>query len=63
MGCDPIIIIGQDMAFTYGSMYAGEVPGTVVDGAGKQKKGYVLAKDIYGNEVYTPAISCNEKLV
>jgi len=54
MGCDPIIIIGQDMAFTYGSMYAGEVPGTVVDGAGEAKRrGYVLAKDIYGNEVYT----------
>ncbi|HOM02865.1 MAG TPA: DUF115 domain-containing protein [Acetivibrio sp.] len=54
MGCDPIIIIGQDMAFTFGSMYAGEAPGTVVnDVVDVQKRGYILAKDIYGNEVYT----------
>ncbi|WP_265444767.1 6-hydroxymethylpterin diphosphokinase MptE-like protein [Acetivibrio straminisolvens] len=54
MGCDPIIIIGQDMAFTFGSMYAGEAPGTVInDNEDIQKRGYILAKDIYGNEVYT----------
>lgn len=54
MGCDPIIIIGQDMAFTAGSMYAGQAPGTVINNAEDiQKRGYVLAEDIYGNEVYT----------
>lgn len=54
MGCDPIIIIGQDMAFTFGSMYAGQAPGTIINNTEDiQKRGYILTKDIYGNEVYT----------
>lgn len=62
MGCNPIIIAGQDLAFTFGSMYAGDAPGTVVgdysDGksggkSGGKSNGYIPVKDIYGNGVYT----------
>lgn len=54
MGCDPIIIIGQDLAFTSGSMYAGDEPGVAINSTTDfQRQGYILAKDIYGNDVYT----------
>ena len=54
MGCDPIITVGQDLAFTGGRKYAGDGPDT----AGKtmsrnERPGHILAKDIYGNDVYT----------
>jgi len=54
MGCDPIIIIGQDMAFTYGSMYAGEVPGTVVDGAGEAKRRDMFLQKIFTEMKFIP---------
>lgn len=54
MGCNPIIMMGQDLAFTSGSMYAGEAPGTVVGDSDDPKSNeYLLVKDIYGRDVYT----------
>ncbi|HPD00950.1 MAG TPA: DUF115 domain-containing protein [Acetivibrio sp.] len=54
MGCNPIIIVGQDLAFTSGSRYAGEAPGTVIgDSDDSKSREYVSVKDIYGNDVYT----------
>ncbi|OPZ90989.1 MAG: hypothetical protein BWY74_02119 [Firmicutes bacterium ADurb.Bin419] len=53
MGCDPIILVGQDLAFTYGSNYANQEPGAVISSTGENKGMYVPAEDIYGNAVYT----------
>ncbi len=53
MGCDPIILIGQDLAYTYGSNYANQEPGAVINMADENKDKYVLAEDIYGDSVYT----------
>lgn len=54
MGCNPIIILGQDMAYTSGSHYAGEDPGSMADKIQQdQNTQYILAKDIYGKDVYT----------
>jgi len=50
MGCNPIIIIGQDLAFTGGSLYAGDEPDTSV-----KKDGYILTKDIYHKDIYSSA--------
>lgn len=54
MGCNPIVILGQDLAFTEGSMYAGEAPGSKVNNSTDfESQGYILAKDIFGNDIYT----------
>lgn len=53
MGCDPIILVGQDLAYTYGSNYANQEPGSVTNMEEGIKEGYVLAEDIYGDSVYT----------
>ncbi|WP_010243147.1 motility associated factor glycosyltransferase family protein [Acetivibrio cellulolyticus] len=53
MGCNPIILIGQDLAYTDGSNYANEENGTVSKMIDENKSGYVLLKDIYGKDVYT----------
>ncbi len=57
MGCNPIILVGQDLAFTGGIKYAGEeVQGQAHDdSADYEKKGYTLTKDIYGQDIYTRA--------
>ncbi|MCR4434511.1 MAG: DUF115 domain-containing protein [Clostridiales bacterium] len=54
MGCNPIILLGQDLAYTGGSLYAGENANSVVGNAEDfEKQGYILRKDIYGRDVYT----------
>jgi hypothetical protein len=56
LGCNPIIFVGQDLAFTKNKQYAG----TIDYGLNMQEQedgfknaGYPLVKDINGNDVYT----------
>ncbi|MCX7922362.1 MAG: DUF115 domain-containing protein [Clostridia bacterium] len=54
MGCDPIIIVGQDLAYSGGKHYAGEEHGTDlrnIEDPGSL--GYIPTKDIHGKDVYT----------
>lgn len=53
MGCDPIILVGQDLAYTDESNYANEEPGALSERIRENKGAYIPTKDIYGNEVYT----------
>jgi len=54
MGCNPIILIGQDLAYTSGSSYAGEEQGSQLKNSKDfEKDGYILKKDINGNDIYT----------
>jgi hypothetical protein len=54
MGCNPIIILGQDLAYTYGSHYAGEKPGSLLsENKNYEAEGYFKQKDINGDDVYT----------
>lgn len=54
MGCNPIILVGQDLCYTGGSNYAGDTPGLQLkDVVDFKKEGYISEKDIYGNDVYT----------
>ncbi|SHK01381.1 motility associated factor glycosyltransferase family protein [Tepidibacter formicigenes] len=51
MGCNPIIFIGQDLAYTDGSAYAeGAVHNEVMESEQWER---IKIKDIYGNDVYT----------
>jgi len=43
MGCNPIILVGQDLAFT----------GKYVDGANDNDPSLVLEKDVFGEPIYT----------
>lgn len=58
LGCDPIIFVGMDLAFTNGMMYAGgqeifskQKKGDFMDGKGPLTP--ICRRDIFGNEVYT----------
>ncbi|MCX7710916.1 MAG: DUF115 domain-containing protein [Clostridia bacterium] len=54
MGCNPIILVGQDLAFTGGHEYAGGMKGrTVVGEDNLEERGYIALKDKKGNQVYT----------
>ncbi|HOQ01517.1 MAG TPA: DUF115 domain-containing protein [Acetivibrio clariflavus] len=53
MGCNPIILVGQDLAFTDESTYANQQPGVLSERIRENKGAYVKVKDIYGNDVYT----------
>ena len=54
MGCNPVIMVGQDMAYTGGILYAGKDKGFNMESVkDPQQSGYILTEDIYGNEVYT----------
>lgn len=53
MGCNPIIIVGQDLAYSYGSNYANQETGAVSKKIDENKSSYILTQDIYGNDVYT----------
>jgi hypothetical protein len=54
MGCNPIILIGQDLAYTDKKMYAGENSEQIFeDEAELLRKGYCIDKDIFGKEVIT----------
>ena len=54
LGADPVIFIGQDLAYTDDKTHAG---GTVYenDRAGKDKN-YLLVEDIHGDKVYTSKV-------
>jgi len=53
MGCNPIILVGQDLAYTDESSYANEKPGALSEKIRESQGAYVKVKDIYGNDVYT----------
>lgn len=54
LGCNPIIFIGQDLAFTKNKQYAGKIDyGVEMADEGFKNAGYVPTEDIYGNSVYT----------
>jgi len=53
MGCNPIILVGQDLAYTNESNYANQESGAVSNMINKNKASYIRTKDIYGNDVYT----------
>ncbi len=54
LGCNPIIFIGQDLAFTKNKQYAGKIDyGLNMEEEGFKELGYPLVDDIYGNQVYT----------
>lgn len=48
--CSPIILIGQDLAYTGGKLYAS---GSAHQHDNVTKDNYIEEKDIYGNKVYT----------
>jgi hypothetical protein len=51
MGCNPIIFVGQDLAFTGGKSHAS---GTMYDGKKIKDTGNtIIVKDIYGNNILT----------
>lgn len=55
MGCDPIILVGQDLALTDGKNYAGPSDDRDMqdDISRHPELHYILAKDINGNDTYT----------
>lgn len=54
MGCNPIILVGQDLAYTDEKRYADEFKGSLLNQISKEEKeGFVIKKDIYGNDIYT----------
>lgn len=54
LGCNPIIFIGQDLAFTKNKQYAGKIDyGVDMPEEEFAKLGYVQVEDIHGNMVYT----------
>ena len=50
MGCNPIILIGQDLAYTEDRKYADKKPGSLTE---KQINRRIPDVDIYGNAVFT----------
>lgn len=51
MGCNPIVFVGQDLAFTGGKSHAS---GTMYDGEKIKDMGNtIIVKDIYGNNIQT----------
>lgn len=51
MGCNPIILVGQDLAFTNQKMHSDQA---IIEGQRNEKKeGNILVEDIYGKKVYT----------
>lgn len=54
MGCNPIIIVGQDLAYTSGQLYAGEekLPAFEQE-SDNNKNEFIREKDIYGNDIFT----------
>ncbi|MDK2901910.1 MAG: hypothetical protein PWR14_814 [Thermosediminibacterales bacterium] len=51
MGCNPIVFVGQDLAFTEGKSHAS---GTMYDGEKvKNTENTIVVKDIYGNDIQT----------
>ncbi|MCX7746980.1 MAG: DUF115 domain-containing protein [Clostridia bacterium] len=54
MGCNPIVLVGQDLAYTGDKANAGDIEGTQFKEESEfEKQGYIREKDIYGNFVYT----------
>lgn len=54
LGCNPIILTGQDLAYSGGSKYAGEVSESTINSATEGLKDrYILTKDIYDNDIFT----------
>ncbi|KKM12357.1 hypothetical protein SY88_04205 [Clostridiales bacterium PH28_bin88] len=54
LGCDPIVLLGQDLAYTNYQHYGdGAIFQQTFTEEDKQKKGAVVRKDIYGNDVLT----------
>lgn len=50
LGCDPIILVGQDMCYYDDKWHAGDKKNTIPEGV---RKGLVEARDINGEAVYT----------
>ncbi len=48
LGCNPIILIGMDLAFTNDLYYASEISGPTM-----KKEGLIKTKDVHGNPIYT----------
>lgn len=54
MGCNPIILVGQDLAHTYDKIHSDS---TVfdIDKLTDDKRNYMITKDVYGNDIKTTA--------
>lgn len=48
--CDPIILVGQDLAYTNDKLYAS---GAVHESDGVDRSQYMLSEDIFGEPIYT----------
>lgn len=56
-GCDPIILIGQDLAYTDDKKHSDEVHSAYnSDNQVSQKRKFVYTEDIYGNQVKTSTV-------
>jgi hypothetical protein len=53
MGCNPIIFMGQDLAYTNNRQYAGNLEHDCNKDGNIDFSNHIKMKDIYGNEVYT----------
>lgn len=54
LGCDPIIMIGQDLAYTGMEVYAeGHLHKDRADAFVRDSSNLIKVKDIYGNEIFT----------
>jgi hypothetical protein len=54
LGCNPIIFVGQDLAFTKNKQYAGKIDyGVDMQEDEFKNAGYPVVEDICGNQVYT----------
>ncbi|MCX7748435.1 MAG: DUF115 domain-containing protein [Clostridia bacterium] len=53
LGCEPIIMIGQDLAYTNMKSHVDGRDGAETIGKAEAEKSYVKTKDMYGNDIYT----------
>lgn len=54
--CDPIILVGQDLAYTNDKLYAS---GAVHESDGVDRSQYLLSEDIFGEPIFTKAAFLN----
>lgn len=53
MGCNPIVLVGQDLAFTDGIKYAGGKKWVDSNSEKIEDNDYILRKDIFNKDIYT----------
>lgn len=53
LGCQPICLVGQNLAYRGTRYYAGAIPYYTPDMTEEQRKEAFPVRDVYGNEIYT----------